>query len=217
MAGRRGRGLCWSAGRSWKSGWPARSSNRSANGWWPDATWRPSIAVRRRATSTRSSTRRAGEAAEIFPPESCHAVYQATDGVPRLVNHVCDHVLLMAMAAGKSVDAARARGGGMGRLAAIADSLERRGKGGGSPASVVEFGRLEEEPQARGQGSGFGGQGAVEFGALADEPEEAGGAGPPATAAEAVSPAAPTPETDWPQSRSRCPPSRRNSSSGSKP
>jgi type II secretory pathway predicted ATPase ExeA len=37
---------------------------------------------------------------ELFPPESCRMVHKATGGVPRLINQVCDHVLLLAYAAG---------------------------------------------------------------------------------------------------------------------
>ncbi len=37
----------------------------------------------------------------LFPAESCNSVYKATDGVPRLINQVCDHALLLAFAAGK--------------------------------------------------------------------------------------------------------------------
>jgi type II secretory pathway predicted ATPase ExeA len=41
-----------------------------------------------------------GGRAEIFPPETCQMVHKATDGVPRLINQVCDHVLLLAYSAG---------------------------------------------------------------------------------------------------------------------
>ncbi len=46
-------------------------------------------------------TRAGGCGQRLFPPEACHAVYRATDGVPRLVNQVCDHALVLAFAAGK--------------------------------------------------------------------------------------------------------------------
>jgi type II secretory pathway predicted ATPase ExeA len=39
-------------------------------------------------------------AGELFPVESCRTVHKATGGVPRLINQVCDHVLLLAYAAG---------------------------------------------------------------------------------------------------------------------
>ncbi len=41
-----------------------------------------------------------GRGGELFPPESCRTVHKATGGVPRLINQVCDHVLLLAYAAG---------------------------------------------------------------------------------------------------------------------
>ena len=43
---------------------------------------------------TQCSVEEEGE--EIFPAEVCQSVFQATDGVPRLVNQVCDHALLLA-------------------------------------------------------------------------------------------------------------------------
>jgi len=42
-----------------------------------------------------------GAAAEIFPAQTCQSVYQATDGVPRLINQVCDHALMLAYVRGQ--------------------------------------------------------------------------------------------------------------------
>jgi type II secretory pathway predicted ATPase ExeA len=42
-----------------------------------------------------------GAAATIFPEDACRSAYRATDGVPRLINQVCDHALLLACAAGQ--------------------------------------------------------------------------------------------------------------------
>ncbi len=36
----------------------------------------------------------------VFSTEACEAVYRATDGVPRLINQVCEHALLLAQVAG---------------------------------------------------------------------------------------------------------------------
>ncbi len=38
----------------------------------------------------------------IFVPEACLAVYKATDGVPRLINQVCDHAMLLAYTGGRT-------------------------------------------------------------------------------------------------------------------
>ena len=37
---------------------------------------------------------------EVFPEDTCQSVFQATGGVPRLINQVCDHALLLAHVAG---------------------------------------------------------------------------------------------------------------------
>jgi type II secretory pathway predicted ATPase ExeA len=37
----------------------------------------------------------------VFPTETCQTVFQATGGVPRLINQVCDHALLLAYVAGE--------------------------------------------------------------------------------------------------------------------
>lgn len=41
-----------------------------------------------------------GETREIFDESALRAVFDATDGIPRLVNQVCDHALILAEAAG---------------------------------------------------------------------------------------------------------------------
>jgi type II secretory pathway predicted ATPase ExeA len=43
----------------------------------------------------------------VFPETTCQTVFQATGGVPRLVNQVCDHALMLAYVAGrKTIDEA---------------------------------------------------------------------------------------------------------------
>jgi type II secretory pathway predicted ATPase ExeA len=51
----------------------------------------------------RSQLERAGgNGKALLPDAACEAVHQATDGVPRLVNQLCDHALLLAYASGVS-------------------------------------------------------------------------------------------------------------------
>lgn len=38
----------------------------------------------------------------LFTEDACNAAFQATDGVPRLVNQLCDHALILAFADGQS-------------------------------------------------------------------------------------------------------------------
>lgn len=42
-----------------------------------------------------------GRADLLFPAEACQSVFQATGGVPRLINQVCDHGLLLACTSGR--------------------------------------------------------------------------------------------------------------------
>jgi hypothetical protein len=86
-----------------------------------------------------------GNGAAIFPPEACHAVYQATGGVPRLVNQVCDHALVLAHAAGqRRVDSARVQ-------EAWADLQQLPTPWNSEPAKqrpageVIEFGVLDDD------------------------------------------------------------------------
>ena len=88
-----------------------------------------------------------GRGAEIFPAETCQMVHKATDGVPRLINQVCDHVLLLAYAAGHPADRTGPRRRGLGRLAAVAHALERAGRPAAPTGdSVIEFGGLDDGP-----------------------------------------------------------------------
>jgi hypothetical protein len=85
-----------------------------------------------------------GMGAEIFPAETCQIIHKATDGVPRLINQVCDHVLLLAYAAGiRRIEPAHVE-------EAWAD-LQQLPTPWNAPAaptgeSLIEFGGLEDNP-----------------------------------------------------------------------
>jgi len=88
------------------------------------------------------------EGREVISDDACHAVYQATDGVPRLVNQVCDHALLLASAAGhKQVDrvVVEEAWADLQQLPTPwnGDSSEQKTEGG-----IIEFGGLDDEPEA---------------------------------------------------------------------
>lgn len=42
-----------------------------------------------------------GDAERIFTPDALDAIFRATDGIPRLINQVCDHALILALAGGR--------------------------------------------------------------------------------------------------------------------
>ncbi len=86
-----------------------------------------------------------GRGSEIFPAETCQMVHKATDGVPRLINQVCDHVMLLAYAAGiRRIEPAHVE-------EAWAD-LQQLPTPWNAPAapsggdSVIEFGGLDDGP-----------------------------------------------------------------------
>jgi type II secretory pathway predicted ATPase ExeA len=87
-----------------------------------------------------------GNAVAVFPSQTCHAVYQAAGGVPRLVNQICDHALVLADAAGqKRIDPVRVQ-------EAWADLQQLPTPWNGETAKerpvgeVIEFGVLDDEP-----------------------------------------------------------------------
>jgi type II secretory pathway predicted ATPase ExeA len=88
-----------------------------------------------------------GGRAEIFPPETCHMVHKATDGVPRLINQVCDHALLLAYTAGiRRIEPAHVE-----EAWADLQQLPTPWNAPASPAStsgdgMIEFGGLDDGP-----------------------------------------------------------------------
>ena len=89
---------------------------------------------------------------QVFTPEALEAIYRATEGIPRLINQVCDHALILAFAGGRrQIDRAGIEEawsdlqqlptpwGESHRLAAHAQD----GRG-----TMIEFGDLDDEPQA---------------------------------------------------------------------
>ncbi len=91
-----------------------------------------------------------GQAEHVFQSDAYEAIFQATDGVPRLINQVCDHALLLAQARGiKPVPAALVQEAWAQLQQLPTPWTEPQAASGGenaSAAAVIEFGSLEEEP-----------------------------------------------------------------------
>ena len=83
-----------------------------------------------------------GRSGATFLPEACQAVHKATDGVPRLVNQVCDHALLLACAGGKRQLAAAGIEEAWADLQQLPAPWQEAASG---PANVIEFGQLHDE------------------------------------------------------------------------
>jgi general secretion pathway protein A len=86
-----------------------------------------------------------GRSEQIFAADAVQSVYQATDGVPRLINQVCDHALLLACVSGQRLVDAGTIEEAWADLQQLPTPWSRgHGGAGGERASVVEFGQLEE-------------------------------------------------------------------------
>ena len=84
--------------------------------------------------------------APVFSTEACRAVHQATDGVPRLVNQLCDHAMLLV----------------------YSDGQERV-----DTASIEEaWADLQQLPTPYASGEDVAAGGVIEFGGLSDEPAD---------------------------------------------
>lgn len=86
-----------------------------------------------------------GQGDLVFPEETCQSVFQATSGVPRLINQVCDHTLLLAYVAGRHrIEPAHVEEawGDLQQLPTpwTGESKEEHGSGG-----VIEFGSLDDQ------------------------------------------------------------------------
>jgi type II secretory pathway predicted ATPase ExeA len=136
-----------------------------------------------------------GRGADLFPVESCRMVHKATGGVPRLINQVCDHVLLLAYAASvRRIEPAHVE-------EAWAD-LQQLPTPWNEPAvapknaGVIEFGGLDDEPgetaPIAGKISGeysdyqFGENGTVSLHACSEDAATVAVAAAPAAVAEAT-------------------------------
>jgi len=89
-----------------------------------------------------------GRGESLFPEPACQAAYRASGGVPRLINQVCDHALLLACAAGKR----QLEPGNIEEAWADLQQLPTPWNGDSAPSGsdedVIEFGQLDDEPDS---------------------------------------------------------------------
>lgn len=84
---------------------------------------------------------------QLFAPEALAAVFQATDGIPRLINQVCDLALHLAAVAHRSqVDAGLVEEAWVELQQLPAPWQNPPATSSREPANVVEFGALAEDP-----------------------------------------------------------------------
>jgi len=94
--------------------------------------------------------RRCGASADsLFMADAQAAIHTATDGIPRLINQVCDHALMLTALAGKrQVDAAgiEEAWADLQQLPLPLHEGPTVGSGSGSASGIVEFGQLGDPP-----------------------------------------------------------------------
>lgn len=99
----------------------------------------------------RQQVQRAGGAESLFTPEALKAVYSATDGVPRLVNQVCDHALVLSAVGGHTqigAEAIEEAWSDLQQLPAPWHQTSRRDQAHAPPSTAIEFGQLQDEGAA---------------------------------------------------------------------
>lgn len=95
-----------------------------------------------------------GDAERVFSSDALDAIHRATDGIPRLINQVCDHALMLALAGGRR----QLTSAGIEEAWADLQQLptpwndparaERREQPG---ENIIEFGGLEDEFEDAGE------------------------------------------------------------------
>jgi type II secretory pathway predicted ATPase ExeA len=85
----------------------------------------------------------------LFTADAQGAIHTATDGIPRLINQVCDHALMLTALAGKrQVDSAgiEEAWADLQQLPLPLHEGPTIGSGSGSASGLVEFGQLADQP-----------------------------------------------------------------------
>lgn len=102
-----------------------------------------------------------GDAQRIFQADAMQAVYSASDGIPRLINQVCDHALVLARLGGVqqiSLQVIQEAWSDLQQLptpwhevakSAMSTVVESGGSAGDGHADIIEFGALDEPAEAQ--------------------------------------------------------------------
>jgi type II secretory pathway predicted ATPase ExeA len=118
-----------------------------------------------------------GQAERVFDAGALDAVYRATEGIPRLVNQLCDHALLLAYQAERRPLDAKAIDIAWADLQQLPSPWQHEhaadGEAGGS-RDIIEFGALEDDEPAPAQATAWPAANTTvgAAGARASEPSE---------------------------------------------
>ena len=82
-----------------------------------------------------------------FSADACQSVYQATGGVPRLINQLCDHVLMLTYVAGRQQIASADVDEAWADLQQLPMPWKAEDRDDGDSNGVIEFGGLDDQPE----------------------------------------------------------------------
>ncbi len=89
-----------------------------------------------------------GDPDSIFSEDTVRAIFQATDGIPRLINQICDHALMQAHATGQPhVNAARIQEAWADLQQLPPPWQPTRPAVSATGSTVIEFGQLEDDTE----------------------------------------------------------------------
>jgi type II secretory pathway predicted ATPase ExeA len=109
-----------------------------------------------------------GETSELFSPEALISLYELTSGIPRLINQLCDHALLMAAEQQRRCLEADDMQIAWADLQQLPVPISAQPDSGESTQEMVEFGELDDTSFDSTPGHEST---TIQFGSLDDEPE----------------------------------------------
>ncbi len=85
-----------------------------------------------------------GQGDQVFPEVTCQSVFQATGGVVRLINQLCDHALLLGYVAGRRTIEPAGAEEAWADLQQLPAPSAAQSAGGPAGGGVIEFGALDD-------------------------------------------------------------------------
>jgi type II secretory pathway predicted ATPase ExeA len=81
----------------------------------------------------------------VFTDDALNAIHRSTDGIPRLVNQICDHALVLALAGGVRQIGAAGIDEAWADLQQLPAQWNSSAPAGDQPPDIIEFGALDDD------------------------------------------------------------------------
>lgn len=86
-----------------------------------------------------------GRSEIVFTDDALNAIHRSTDGIPRLVNQLCDHALVLGLAGGVRQIGAAGIDEAWADLQQLPAQWNPRAPAGDQPPDIIEFGALDDD------------------------------------------------------------------------